>query len=301
MPKIVLSSPMKDQIYSRTFAGEIDILTDKEFLVRGRLQDHALTLDYAWNMQTPDYQIVAARAEQSDANPACFDPELCRRQAGVAGIRIGRGFSKSFQNALGDLPGKDAHLFLAIEMARLAQQVYQASPEIEQQFPTAATDARVAWLKDRACMGAFANSCHTYRDETETLFAQREVRMGFSQELYSPRPGDKRMFWRDKRLSIARRDQGYACESVMDDRVHDIGIAFDIDETGLVSNARSQGLRLPYHGICDDPHTRTADLNGMRVDSGYSRQFADRIGGATGCTHVFDLATDVMRLFRFQS
>lgn len=301
MPKIVLSSPMKDEVYSRTFAGEIDILTDKEFLVRGRLQDHALTLDYTWNVQTPGYQIVAACAEQSDADPAKFDPELCERQAGVAGIRIGRGFSKNIQNALGELPGMAHHLFLAIEMARLAQQVYQASPEIEQRFPTAAADAKVAWLKDRACMGAFANSCHTYRDETEALFAQREVRMGFSQELYSPRPGDKRMFWRDKRLSIARRDQGYACESVMDDRVHDIRIAFDIGETGLISNARSQGLRLPYHGICDDAQARTAGLNGLQIDDGYSLQFADRVGGTGGCTHLFDLATDVMRLFRFQS
>lgn len=300
MPKVVLSSPISGQTYSRTFTAEIDVLTDKETLVRGRMQDHRLTLDYAWNLQTPGYQIVAARAEQSDTDPASFDPELCTRQASVAGMRIGRGFSKSFQTALGELPGKDAHLFLAIEMARIAQQVYQSPPEIEERFPVEKDNARLYWLKDRVIMSDIANSCYTYRDETEALFAQREVRIGFDEALYTPRPGTRRMFWRKKQLTIARQGTGFACECAMDDRVHDIRIAFDIDETGLVSNARSQGLRLPYHGICDDAHARTAGLNGLRVDGGYSLQFADRVGGANGCTHLFDLATDVMRLFSFQ-
>ncbi len=301
MPKIVLSSPMTDQTYSRTFAAEIDILTDNEILVRGRMQDHALTLDYTWNVRTPEYQVVGARAEQSDTDPAMFDPELCARQAGVAGIRIGRGFSKNFLNALGDLPGKDAHLFLAIEMARIAQQVYQFPPEFEAQFPATANRAKLSWQKDRAYMSDLANSCYTYRDETEALFAEREVRMGFDQDLYTPRPGDKRVFWRKKQLTITPRDGGFACESAMEDRIHEIRIAFDIDETGIFSNARSQGLRLPYHGICEDAQLRTEGLNGLRIGSGYILQFADRIGGARGCTHLFDLATDVMRLFKFQS
>jgi hypothetical protein len=302
MPEeIVFSCPMKDQRYLRTFEGEIDILTDTEFLVRGRLQDHALTLDYAWKVHTSGYQIVAARASQSDADPVRFDPELCKRQAGVEGIRIGRGFSKNFQKALGDEPGNDAHLFLAIEMARIAQQVYPCPPEIEQRFPTAATDARIAWQKDRACMSDIANSCHTYSDKTEALFAERVVRVGFEQELYSPRPGEQRMFWRHKRLSIVRKDSGFACECAMDDRVHDIRIAFDLEKTGMVSNARSEGRRLPYHGICEDAQLRTEGLNGLRMDGGHSLQLADRIGSANGCTHLFDLATDLLRLFKFQS
>jgi hypothetical protein len=300
MPKITPSTPMTDACYSRTFDAEIDIVTDNEILVRGRLQDQALTLDYAWNVRTPEYQVVAATAEQSHADPAEFDPELCARQAGVAGIRIGRGFSKNFLNALGDLPGKDAHLFLAIEMARIAQQVYQFPPEFEAQFPAIGNPAKLSWQKDRAYMSDLANSCYTYRDETEALFAEREVRAGFDPELYTPRPGDKRVFWRKKQLSISRQEAGFACESAMEDRIHDIRIAFDIDETGLVSNAQSRGLRLPYHGICEDAQLRTEGLKGLRVGSGYILQFADRIGGARGCTHLFDLATDVLRLFRFQ-
>jgi hypothetical protein len=301
MSKVILSPLINGQTYSRTFTAEIDVLTDNETQVRGRLQDHRLTLDYAWNVQTPGYQIVAARAEQSDTDPASFDPELCTRQASIAGMHIGRGFSKSFLNALGDLPGKDAHLCMAIEMARIAQQVYQSPKEAGEQLPVEKDNFRLFWLKDRVIMSDIANSCYTYRDETEALFAQREVRLGFDEELYAPRPGTRRMFWRNKQLTIAKRGNGFACECAMDDRVHDIRIAFDINESGLVSNARSQGLRLPYHGICDDPHTRTAGLNGMRVDGGYSLQFADRLGGKNGCTHLFDLATDILRLFRFQS
>jgi hypothetical protein len=184
----------------------------------------------------------------------------------------------------------------------VAQQVYQYTPEFEAQFPDSGNpteSAHVAWLKDRAYMPDLANSCYTYRDQSDELFKNREVRCGFGPEIYRPRPGDDRFFWRNKRLAIAMNGAGYACESAMEDRIHDIKVNFDLSSDGVISTAQSRGLRLPYHGVCEDAQLRTAGLNGMRVAPSFVLQFADRIGGANGCTHLFDLSIDCLRLFKF--
>ena len=301
---IELSIPLSHSSYLRIFAAEIDVLADNELLVRGSMRDHRFAFEHVWKLRTPDYEIIEAGARQTEGE---FDPELCERYAGVKGARIGRGFSKRVLSALGDSPGAQEHLLTAIEMARVGQQVYQFTPEFEAQFPSSgenATEAaRIAWMKDRAYMG-LADTCYTYRDESESLFAIREVRCGFNAELTRPKPGDQRVFWRNKRLTIELKANGnggtdYACESAMEDNIHDIRIGFDLSGDGVVSNARSSGARLPYHGICEDPHLRTQALNGLKVTGAFVGQFAEHVGGAQGCAHLFDLSIDVLRLFRF--
>src|SRR5215813_8387907 len=275
--------------YLRTFDAEIDVLSENELLVRGSMRDHRFAFEQVWKLRTPDYEVVEAGARQ------------------IEGVRIGRGFSKRVISELGDFPGAQEHLLMAIEMARVGQQVYQYTPEFEARFPASdgstTEAARIVWLKDRAYMG-LANTCYTYRDESEDLFASREVRCGFGSELTRPKPGDKRVFWRNKRLVIESKagENGgtvYACESAMEDSIHDIKIYFDLSGDGLVSNARSHGTRLPYHGICEDPHLRTPALDGVKVTGAFVRQFAEYVGGSQGCTHLFDLSIDVLRLFSF--
>src|SRR5581483_6465805 len=164
--------------------------------------------------------------------------------------------------------------------------------------------AHIAWRKDRAYMPDLANSCYTYRDESAELFRHREVRCGFDAELTRPRPGQKAAFWRRKRVSIREGSAGdgrsaYVCESAMEDNIHDILVGFEIAGDGTISGAHSRGLRLPYHGICEDAQQRTPGLNGLSVTTDYVRQFAEYVGGSSGCTHLFDLSIDCLRLFRF--
>jgi hypothetical protein len=159
-------------------------------------------------------------------------------------------------------------------------------------------------MKDRAYID-LANSCYTYRDESADLFASREVRCGFNPDFARPKPGDRNVFWRNKRLAIDIRETGdgdrtFSCESHMEDSIHSIKIAFDLSSDGVISKAYSRGKRLPYHGICEDPHLRTPAMDGTRVTGAFVRQFADHIGGAQGCTHLFDLSVDVLRLFKFR-
>jgi hypothetical protein len=290
--------------YERSFAAETDCLTANELLVRGQMRDHRFALEHTWTVRTPDYEVLAASAQQIAGNEQEFAKTLCARYPQIAGVRVGRGFTKRVQSALGNLPGLQEHLFLAIEMARVAQQVYQFPPGFEEQFiPTSnnpTEQAHTAWLKDRAYMPELANSCFTYRDESAALFSQGEVRCGFSGNLTRPQPGDKRVFWRDKRVAIAARPEGgYQCASAMQDRIHDIAIRFDLAANGEITNAQSQGVRLPYHGLCEGAQLRTSGLNGQRVTAAYVKQFAEQVGGAAGCTHLFDLSMDCLRLFRF--
>src|SRR5499433_116049 len=264
--------------YLRTFDAEIDVLSENELLVRGSMRDHRFAFEHVWTLRTPDYEVVEAGARRIEGE---FDHRLCERYAKIKGVRIGRGFSKRVISELGDFPGAQEHLLMAIEMARVGQQVYQYTPEFEARFPASdgstTEAARIVWLKDRAYMG-LANTCYTYRDESEDLFASREVCCGFGSELTRPRPGDKRVFWRNKRLAIELKSGGnggtvYSCESAMEDSIHDIKINFDLSSDGVVSSARSHGARLPYHGICEDPHLRTPALDGLKVTGGFVRQF----------------------------
>jgi hypothetical protein len=302
---IEFAVPMTSAGYLRTFAAEIDVLAENEILVRGLMRDHRFAFSHVWRVRTPGYDVIEVSASQIEGDNSQFDPQLCTRYAAIKGITIGRGFSSRVGAALGNLPGRQEHLFLAVEMARVAQQVYQYSPEFEARFPAVAADqteaARIAWLKDREYMADLVNSCYTYRDESSDLFKIREVRCGFGAEIFRPKPGDRRVFWRNKSLAITQRGTAFSCESAMEDTIHDIKVNFDLSEDGVVSHATSRGLRLPYHGICEDAQLRTPGLNGLRIATSFIKQFADHIGGASGCTHLFDLSIDCLRLFNVGS
>jgi hypothetical protein len=292
--------------YERTFDAEIDCLAADELRVRGRMRDHRIEFAHIWRLLTPSYEVIDARADQLAGDVTEFDPHLGARYADICGVRIGRGFSKRVSVALGDGAGHREHLMLAIEMARVGQQVYQFPPEFAADFRPASDSpneqARAAWLKDRAYMPDLANSCQTYNDKSGELFDRREIRCGFNSgsEVTSPRPGTERVFWRRKRVKIEEREDGrFDCLSAMEDSIHDIEVRFILHPDGLISEATSRGLRLPYYGLCEDAQLRTPELNGLRVTNEFIRQFAGVVGGATGCTHLFDLSIDCLRLFRF--
>lgn len=295
-----------NNIYNRKFTAEVDVLASDELLLKGTMQDHRFALQQTWELRTPTYEILAAAAQQHAGNPEKFAPELCGRYANLKGIKIGRGFTKQILQVLGDLPGVQEHLFLAMELARSSQQVYQFPPEFEAKFAALPNEsvslAHNIWIKDRMFMDDLKNSCHSYRDESDLLFKERDIRCGFDPLVPRPQPGDKRIFWRSKRVMITKNvDESFTCESAMEDGVHDILIGFTLDKYGVISNAHSRGLRLPFQGLCEDPQQRTTSLNGLRVTENYVKEVAACVGGTTGCTHLFDLSMDCLRLVRFEN
>ena len=301
MNSIHPSVPVVDGAYKRDFSAEIDCAAENELIVRGQLRDHRFEMSHVWRTRTPEYEILSASAEDGTG---FVDTEVLKKYSGIAGGRVGRGFTRWVLDNIGDRHGSHETLLLAIEMARVAQQVYQFPPEFEARFSVVSDacsePAHVAWLKDRAYMPDLANSCYTYRDASHDLFSQRDVRCGFQTSITRPRPGDTGVFWRRKQLSIHQLNTGgWGCESAMQDSVHDISVQFEMGSDGVVSNAVSRGVRLPYHGICEDAQLRTAMLNGIQLTPNFSRQLGETVGGESGCTHLFDLSIDCLRLFQF--
>jgi hypothetical protein len=293
--------------YRRAFDAEIDCVSDREIRVRGVLAEARFALEHVWRVRTPEYDVLEASARHLRDAAGALDPELAARYAAIRGLRIGRGLTKAIHASLGDLTGTREHLWMAIEMARVGQQVYQAPRDLERRLAPLvaglegpARQARLAWEKDRSYMPDLRNSCYTYRDASAELFALRPVRCTFGPEVTSPRPGAARAFWRRKRLEVRRLPGGaFECRNRMQDTIHDIEVEFELSLDGTIRGARSRGLRLPYSGICEDAQLRTAGLDGRRVDSQFVSLLADTVGGSMGCTHLFDLSVDCLRLFDF--
>jgi hypothetical protein len=299
---IQLTVPLGDRAYVRNFEAEVDCLAQDELFVHGVMRDHRFEMAHTWRLRIPAYDVLEANASLLSGS-SLIDRSICERYSRIAGVKIGHGFSRRVLEATGDASGSQETLLLAIEMARVGQQVYQFPSSLDKQFASRSDDqaeiARIAWLKDRAYMPDLANSCYTYRDESEKLFTTRGVQCGFNSGLTHPRPGDKRVFWRSKQLRIELEDGGALnCESAMQDSIHDIAVHFTIGADGKVSDASSRGLRLPYHGLCEDAQLRTELLNGQELTPQFMKQVGETIGGSSGCTHLFDLTVDCLRLLK---
>jgi len=305
---IIPRLPLSRSEYLRTFEAEIDVLGEHLICVRGRLEEYRVTLEHEWFLRTPEYEVVAASARQSRGDEDHVSPELCNRYPKIKGVRIGQGFSKRIKEALGqDLPGHEEHLLLAIEMARVGQQVFQFSPEFLSRFSLKpemrSTDALLTWEMDRAYLAGLPNSCYTYLDANAEQFREREIVSHVGPDITQPKPGTQRAFWRKKHVSIRQLPgEGktiYVCESGMQDSLHDIVVRFNVSSDGTISDASSVATRLPYTVLCEHPQTRVGALNGMQVTNKYVAQLAETIGGSNGCTHMFDLSIDCLRLFLF--
>ncbi len=303
------SLPMPEGGYVRTFEAEIDDHGPQSIRVRGVLSDHRCSLEHVWVLQTPEYEVVDASARHLHGEPAILAPTLVSRYPHIRGVRIGSGFTRAIREALGDLPGQSEHLALAIEMARVGQQADKLPKDHHERFQPLASHmppgvsrlARMAWEQDRDYMPSLCDSCYVYREETAALFDERDV-VCFDLNIWYPEPGQKRIFWRDKRMSIAPLPDGtgFQCRNEMQDTVHEIRVAFDITSDGTVQAAQSEGIRLPYHGICEDPQLRMPGLNGQKLNQDFIRLIADQVGGTSGCAHLFDLSVDCLRFFNWQ-
>ena len=301
---------MPEGCYTRTFEAEIDNHGPQLLRVRGVLSDHRCALEHVWILRTPDYKVIEASARHVHGEPDVLAPGLISRYPDIRGVRIGSGFTRVIREALDDLPGHREHLTLAIEMARVGQQGFQLPQDHHEQFaplvshmpPGSSRLARMAWEQDRAYMPSLFDSCYAYREETAALFDQRDV-VCFDLNILYPEPGQKRMFWRNKRMQITPLDAGagFRCQNEMQDTVHEIRIAFDLASDGVVRAAQSEGIRLPYHGICEDAQLRTPGLVGQKLGPDFIRRIADQVGGASGCAHLFDLSVDCLRFFNWQS
>jgi hypothetical protein len=290
--------------YRREFSGEVDVVVADRLVVNGRMTEGGLAFMHRWQVSTPDYRIVEASAGMLTAQD---DSGSGSAYGGIAGTRLGRGFTRAVSAALGGgVDHRDQHLQLAVELARLAQQVFQFPEDFPRRFavdPSLRSAAALqSWRMDRAYMPALADSCVTYADTCEALFSTRDVISHVGPGVTKPPVGTRSAFRRTKCVSIRRLDAGegggYVCHAEMEDTLHDLGVSLSVDVGGTILAASSRADRLPYEGLCEAAQQRIGNLVGRRLEGNLTASIAEAVGGITGCTHLFDLATDCLRLFR---
>jgi hypothetical protein len=182
----------------------------------------------------------------------------------------------------------------AIEVARLARQVAKLPRE---QAARAARGAWDCWQLDTAGWIDLPDSCFTYSEKGRALFGTRTVVSPMQPDLYSPSPGQARVFVRKKVARIERVDGRLRLSHSMHDNVHGFDLTLEIDAaTGRIERADAVTSRLPYAGICSEPQGRITALVGETVDAGFRKRLSTHVGGVSGCAQLFDLTADLLKL-----
>ncbi len=116
-------------------------------------------------------------------------------------------------------------------------------------------------------------------------------------DLYSPGPGQTRVFVRKKVARLERVDGRLRLFHSMHDNVHGFDLTLEIDAaTGRIERADAVTSRLPYAGICSEPQGKFTALVGETVDAGFRKRLSHHVGGVSGCAQLFDLTADLLKL-----
>ena len=107
------------------------------------MHDHRFDFEHIWRLRTPEFEVLKASAERKACEQCRFNPELCRRYRDIRGARIGREFSKRILTKLGDLPGAEEHLFLAIEWRGSGNRCSEFRPASKPNSPSITASAPV--------------------------------------------------------------------------------------------------------------------------------------------------------------
>ncbi|MBM3220541.1 MAG: DUF2889 domain-containing protein [Candidatus Rokubacteria bacterium] len=277
--------------YERVMDGWTDNTHDDAFTHTVRLVEPERTVELsAVALPSPEYVIRDARARaEGDVDPAAVAaiPRL-------AGVRMVGGLTRAAAEAVGRGPGGALLVDAVVEVARLARQVAKLPRD---QAERASGGAAECWTLDTTGWIDLPDSCFTYSAAGRALLGTRTVVSPMQPDLYSPRPGQTRVFVRRKVARVERVDGTLRLFHSMHDNVHGFDLTYEIDATtGRITRAESVTSRLPYAGICSEPQGRIKALVGETVDAGLRKRVSGLVGGASGCAQLFDLTADVLKL-----
>src|SRR3990172_1396283 len=153
------------------------------------------------------------------------------------------------------------------------------------------------WQLDTTGWIDLPNSCFAYSDAGRALFGTRTIATPMQPDLYSPRPGQRRVFERRKVARLERRDGRLALFHSMHDNAHGFEMTYEIAlASGTIVRAEHGTPRLPYMGLCSEPQRRIAAMLGETVDAGLRKRIQAHLGGAAGCAQLYDLTADLLKL-----
>jgi Protein of unknown function (DUF2889) len=240
---------------------------------------------------SPDYAIREARVRAHRG----LDPAMVAAVAGLSRVRMVGGLTRAVADVVGDGAGSRLVVDAVVEAARLARQV--AKFPRERAELAASGDPWECWQLDTTGWADLPDSCFTYSAAGRALFGARAVTTPMQPDLYSPRPGQTRVFVRRKVARLECVDDTLHLFHSMHDNVHGFELTYEIDRrTGRIVKARSVTSRLPYAGICSEPQRRISALVGETVDAGFRKRLSAHVGGAEGCAQLFDLTADLLKL-----
>jgi hypothetical protein len=242
-------------------------------------------------LPSPEYLIREAHARRIEGDA---DPAAIAAIPALAGVRMVGGLTRAVADVVGRGPGAGLLVDAAIEVARLARQVAKLPRE---QAERAAAGAWDCWQLDTTGWVDLPDSCFTYSAEGRALFGTRTVVSPMQPDLYSPRPGQARVFVRRKVARVERDGGTLRLFHSMHDNAHGFDVTYEIEAaTGRIVRAESVTSRLPYAGICSEPQGRIKALVGETVDAGLRKRLGGHVGGVTGCAQLFDLTADLLKL-----
>src|SRR5262249_35945743 len=207
--------------YERVMEGWVDNTHEDALTHTVRLSDDDRALELAVEtLPSPSYLIREARCR---AISGTFDPDVATGIGRLAGTQMVGGLSRRVGELTGAGVGAGFALGALVEAARLARQV--AKIPRAQVEPTAG-DARACWQLDMTGWIDLPNSCFTYTDAGRSLFGSRTVATPMQPDLYSARPGQRRVFERRKIARLARRNGRLALFHSMHDNVHGFEVTY---------------------------------------------------------------------------
>ena len=278
--------------YERVMDGWVDNTHEDAFTfaVTLRDDDRAAELSVV-ALPSPTYLIREARCRLAGA----LDSTVAASIEKLAGTQMVGGLSRRVAELTGAGDGAGFVLSAVVEIARLARQVAKLPRERAER--TAGGDAWECWQLDTTGWIDLPDSCFTYSDAGRRLFGTRAVTTPMQPDLYSPRPGQRRVFERRKVARLERRDGRLHLFHSMHDNVHGFEVAYEIDlASASIVRAEHVTPRLPYAGICSEPQRKIAALVGETADGGLRRRIQDHLGGPSGCAQLYDLTADLLKL-----
>jgi hypothetical protein len=294
----VITSPHLDgrDRYKRSMEGWVDNTHDDAFTHSVRLTDDDAAVELAAVCTpSPRYEVREAVAR---VLAGAADPAAAERFGQLAGARMVAGFSRRLAELAGPGPGSRLFVDAGVEIARLARQATKLPREATAGLT--AGGARACWDLDTTGWIDLPGSCFTYSSAGRALLETRVVSTPMVADLYSPRPGARRIFVRKKVMRLVRTGSRLHLFHSMHDNVHGFDLHLEIDlEAGTVAAADSITSRLPYQGICTEPQGKIRSLVGQPADGELRRRIQTQLGGESGCAQLYDLTADLLKLLSF--
>jgi DUF2889 family protein len=213
----------------------------------------------------------------------------------LVGTAMTGGLTRRAAAAAGAGRGAALVVDAVVETARLARQVTKLPPD--RAARAQGGDPWEYWQLDMEGWNDLPDSCFTYSAAGRGLFGTRTIVAASTPALYSPRPGQHKVFERRRVLRLERRDGRLALFHSMYDNVHGFEVIYEIDAaTGRIVTAEHTTPRLPYMGICSEPQRRIGALVGETADAGLRKRIQAHLGGPAGCAQLYDLTADLLKL-----